>query len=59
MTAHTRKQALAARVDDHIEIAVEAEDGTQFKIRASSEPLDALTGDLEAILDGDDSGEAA
>ncbi|GAB6841024.1 hypothetical protein HNR00_004495 [Methylorubrum rhodinum] len=57
--AYTLKQALAARVDDHIEIAVEAEDGTNLKIRASSEPLDALTGDLEAILDGDDSGEAA
>ncbi|MFY9294095.1 MAG: hypothetical protein WAP03_25905 [Methylorubrum rhodinum] len=55
MTIDTRKQALAARVDDHIEIAVEAEDGTNLKIHASFEPLDALTGDLEVILDGDDS----
>ncbi len=59
VTTYTLKQALAARVDDHIEIAVEAEDGTTFKIRASSEQLDALTGDLETILDGDDAGDDA
>ena len=51
---YTLKQALAAKVDDHVEIAVEAEDGTTFKIRSTSEQLDALVGDLEGILDADD-----
>jgi hypothetical protein len=30
-----------------------------FKIRASADQLDALTGDLETILDGDDAEDAA
>jgi len=59
VTTYTLKQAVAAQVEDHIEIAVEAEDGTTFKIRATAEQLDALTGDLEMILDGDDADEAA
>ena len=59
VTTYTLKQALAAKVEDHIEIAVEAEDGTKFTIRASAEQLDALTGDLETILDGDDVEDAA
>ncbi|ABY30150.1 MULTISPECIES: hypothetical protein [Methylorubrum] len=59
VTTYTLKQALAAKVEDHIEIAVEAEDGTKFKIRASADQLDALTGDLETILDGDDTEDAA
>ncbi len=46
--------ALAAKVGDHVEIAVEAEDGTRFKIRSTSEQLDALVGDLDGILDADD-----
>ena len=54
VTTYTMKQAVAARVGDHVEIAVEAQDGTQFKIVATADQLDALTGDLEAILDGDD-----
>jgi hypothetical protein len=54
VTTHTLKQAIAAKVDDHIEIAVEAEDGTRFKIVATAEQLDVLTGDLESILDADD-----
>ncbi|KQO62047.1 hypothetical protein ASG60_01110 [Methylobacterium sp. Leaf469] len=51
---YTLKQAIAAKVDDHVEIAVEAEDGTKFKIVATPEQLEALTGDLETILDADD-----
>ncbi len=54
VTTYKLKQALAARVEDHIEIAVEAQDGTKFKIQATTEQLDALTGDLETLLDGDD-----
>lgn len=54
-TTYTLKQAIAAKVDDHVEIAVEAEDGTRFKIVATAEQLDVLTGDLESILDADDS----
>lgn len=54
VTTYTLKQALAAKVDDHVEIAVEAEDGTTFKIRATADQLDALTGDLEGILEADD-----
>lgn len=57
VTTYTLKQALAAKVEDHIEIAVEAEDGTKFKIRATADQLDALTGDLESILDADDASE--
>jgi len=59
VTTYTLKQAMAARVDDHIEIAVEAQDGTAFKIRATADQLDALTGDLETILDGTDADDAA
>ncbi|MCJ2005975.1 hypothetical protein [Methylobacterium sp. J-092] len=54
VTTYILKQALAAKVDDHVEIAVEAEDGTRFKIRSTSEQLDALVGDLDVILDADD-----
>jgi hypothetical protein len=54
VTTYILKQALAARIDDHVEIAVEAEDGTRFKIRATADQLDALTGDLETILEADD-----
>ncbi len=54
VTTYTLKQALAAQVDDHIEIAVEAEDGTKFKILATGEQLDALVDDLAVILDEDD-----
>jgi hypothetical protein len=54
VTTYTVKQAMAARVEDHIEIAVEAEDGTKLKLRGTPDQLDALVGDLEAILDGDD-----
>jgi hypothetical protein len=54
VTTYTLKQAIAAKVGDHVEIAVEAEDGTRFKIVATAEQLDVLTGDLESILDSDD-----
>ncbi len=54
VTTYALKQAIAARVGDHVEIAVEAEDGTRFKITASPEQLDALTGDLDTILSEDD-----
>ena len=50
-TTYTLKQALAAKVGDHVEIAIEAEDGTKFKIVATAKQLDAFTGDLEGILD--------
>ena len=42
VTTYTLRQALAAKVEDHIEIAIEAKDGTKFKIRATAEQLDAL-----------------
>jgi hypothetical protein len=48
---YTMKEALAARVDDHVEIAIEAEDGTKIKLLATADLLDALVGDLETILD--------
>ena len=54
VTTYILKQALTAKVGDHVEIAVEAEDGTRFKIRSTSEQLDALVGDLDGILDADD-----
>ncbi|MCJ2012249.1 hypothetical protein [Methylobacterium sp. J-076] len=54
VTTYTVKQAMAAKVGDHIEIAVEAEDGTTFKLKGTADQLDALVGDLEVILDGDD-----
>ncbi len=54
VTTYTVKQALAAKVDDHIEIAIEARDGTKLKLKATADQLDALVGDLETILDGDD-----
>ena len=54
VTTYTLKQALAAKVGDHVEIAVEAEDGTTFKILATADQLAALTGDLEGILEADD-----
>ena len=53
-TTYILKQALAIKVGDHVEIAVQAEDGTTFKIVATVEQLEALTGDLETILDEDD-----
>ena len=46
VTTYKLKQALAAKVSDHVEIAIEAEDGTKFKITATAEQLDALTGDF-------------
>lgn len=55
VTTYTIKEALAARVDDHVEIAVEAQDGTKLKLKATADQLDALVGDLESILDADDS----
>ncbi len=55
VTTYTVKEAMAAKVDDHIEIAIEAEDGTKLKLKGTAEQLDALVGDLEVILDGDDS----
>lgn len=54
VTTYTIKQALAARVEDHIEIAIEAQDGTKLKLTATGDQLEALVGDLETILDGDD-----
>ncbi|MDB5648305.1 hypothetical protein [Methylobacterium sp.] len=54
VTTYTLKQALAAKVGDHVEIAVEAEDGTTFKILATADQLEILTGDLEGILEADD-----
>ena len=56
---YTIKQALAAKVEDHIEIAVETEDGTTLKLKATADQLDALVGDLETILDADDSDDEA
>ncbi|WP_318784671.1 hypothetical protein [Methylobacterium flocculans] len=56
VTTYKLKQALAAKVSDHVEIAIEAEDGTKFKITATAEQLDALTGDLETILSEEDVG---
>lgn len=54
VTTYTVKQAVAAKVEDHVEIAIEAEDGSKLKLRATAEQLDDLMGDLELILDGDD-----
>lgn len=54
VTTYTVKEAMAAKVDDHIEIAVEAEDGTKLKLKGTAEQLDALVGDLEVILNGGD-----
>jgi hypothetical protein len=60
VTTYTVKQALAAKVADHIEIAIETQDGTTLKLKATADQLDALVGDLETILDEDDAeGEAA
>lgn len=54
VTTYTIKQALAARVEDHIEIAIEAQDGTKLKLKATADQLEALVGDLETILDGEE-----
>jgi hypothetical protein len=54
VTTYTVKQAVAAKVEDHVEIAIEAEDGSKLKLRATAEQIDDLLGDLELILDGDD-----
>lgn len=54
VTTYTVKQAVAAKVEDHVEIAIEAEDGSKLKLRATAEQLDDLMGDLELILDGDE-----
>jgi hypothetical protein len=54
VTTFTIKEALAVRVEDHIEIAIEAQDGTKLKLKATADQLDALVGDLETILDSDD-----
>ena len=51
VTTYTVKQALAVKVGDHIEIAVEAQDGTKLKLKATAEQLDALMGDLETATD--------
>lgn len=51
---YTLKQAVAVKVEDHIEIAIEAEDGTRIKLKANADQLDALVGDLETILSEDD-----
>ena len=60
VTTYTVKQALAAKVADHIEIAIETQDGTTLKLKATADQLDALVGDLETILDADDAeGESA
>lgn len=59
VTTYSVKQALAARAGDHIEIAVEAQDGTMLKLKATADQLDALVGDLETLLDADDASEAA
>lgn len=54
VTTYIVKQAMAAKAGDRIEIAVEAEDGTKLKLTGTPDQLDALVGDLEVILDGDD-----
>lgn len=54
LTTYTIKEALAARIDDHVEIAIEAQDGTKLKLQAKPDQLEALVGDLETILDADD-----
>jgi hypothetical protein len=54
VVAYTLKQAVAVKVEDHIEIAIEAEDGTRIKIKAAADQIDALVGDLETILSEDD-----
>lgn len=54
VTTFTIKEALAVRVEDHIEVAIEAQDGTKFKLKAAADRLDAFVGDLETILDSDD-----
>jgi hypothetical protein len=54
VTTFTIKDALAARIEDHIEIAIEAQDGTKLKLKAKADQLEALVGDLETILDADD-----
>nr|WP_284201914.1 hypothetical protein [Methylobacterium tardum] len=54
VTTFTIKDALAARIEDHIEIAIEAQDGTKLKLKATADQLEALVGDLETILDADD-----
>lgn len=53
-TTDILKQALVAKAGGHVGIAVEADDGTNFKIVASAQQLEALTGGLEGILDEDD-----
>lgn len=54
VTTYTIKQALAAQVEDHIEIAIEAQDGAKLKLKAKADQLEALVGDLETILEADD-----
>jgi hypothetical protein len=57
--SYTLKPAFAAKVGDHIKLAVEAENGTNFKIVATAEQFDALKGDLQSILaEGDAKAEA-
>ena len=36
VTTYVVKQALTAKVDDHIEIAIEAQDGTKLKLKPTS-----------------------
>ncbi len=56
VTTYSVKQMLAVRVDDHVEIAVEAHDGAKLKLTAKPDQLEALVGDLETILDSGDKG---
>lgn len=51
---YTVKQAVAVKVEDHIEIAIEVDDGSKIKLTATADQLDALVGDLETILADDD-----
>ena len=43
-TTYTPEAVPAAKAGDHVEIAVEAEDGTKFKITATAEQLATAKG---------------
>ena len=51
---YTIKEALAEKVGENIEIAIEAADGTRLKLQGTAEQLDTLVGELETILEADD-----
>lgn len=55
VATHLIKEALVARVEDHDDIAIEAQDRTKLKLAVEPEELDARVGDPEDILDADDS----